>query len=88
MARKQLDKRFSIKIAIVGSDDKEEKGVRVLNRVIRCTTEGWEYEANQRHADILVKELDMEGKSGRKHRRRREAARGRGESGGVISARF
>lgn len=34
--------------------------MRVLNRVIRCTASAWESEADQRHADILVKGLDME----------------------------
>ena len=30
---------------------------RVLNRVIRWTEDGWETEPDQRHVDILVKEL-------------------------------
>ena len=55
-----LDKRFSIKTTIVGGGKKEEKEVRVLNRVIRHTSNGWEYEADQRHADIIVKELGLE----------------------------
>ena len=33
--------------------------MRVLNRVIRYTEGGWEYEADQRHADIIVKELGL-----------------------------
>lgn len=46
--RKQLDKRFSIKITLVGSRCDDEKEVRVLHRVITCTDHGWEYEADQR----------------------------------------
>ena len=42
---------------------KLQKEVRVLNRVIRCTADAWEYEADQRHADILVKELGLLGES-------------------------
>ena len=33
---------------------------RLLNRVLRCTPTGWEVEADQRHADLIVKELDLE----------------------------
>ena len=36
-----------------------EKG-RLLNRIIRRTEEGWEYEADQRHAELIVKGLGLE----------------------------
>ena len=29
---------------------------RIVNRVIRVATDGWEYEADQRHADLIVQE--------------------------------
>ena len=32
---------------------------RLLNRVLRCTPSGWEVEADQRHADMIVQELDL-----------------------------
>ena len=32
---------------------------RLLNRVLRCTAHGWEVEADQRHADMIVQELDL-----------------------------
>jgi hypothetical protein len=32
------------------------KEARILNRIIRRTESGWEYEADQRHADLIVKE--------------------------------
>ena len=31
-----------------------------MNRVVRWTTEGWEYEADQRHGEIIVRETGME----------------------------
>ena len=31
----------------------------LLNRVLRCTPSGWEVEAEQRHADLIIKELDL-----------------------------
>ena len=33
---------------------------RVLNRIVRVTEAGWEYEADQRHADLLIKGMGME----------------------------
>ena len=36
----------------------------VLNRTIRATEQGWEYEADQRHADILVKEMNLDNANG------------------------
>ena len=33
---------------------------RLLNRIIRRTDEGWEYEADQRHAELIVKGLGLE----------------------------
>ena len=33
---------------------------RVLNRVLRCTNEGWEYEADQRHAELLIAAMSLE----------------------------
>ena len=32
---------------------------RVLNRTVRVTGAGWEYEADQRHADLLIEGLNM-----------------------------
>ena len=32
---------------------------RVLNRIIRVTEDGWEYEADQRHADLIVEGLGL-----------------------------
>ena len=31
---------------------------RLLNRVLRCAPRGWEVEADQRHVDLLLQELD------------------------------
>ena len=37
---------------------------RLLNRVVRCTQNGWEVEPDQRHADLIVHELDLKGANG------------------------
>ena len=42
-----------------GEDMKEGSEGNLLNRVLRCTLAGWEVEADQRHADLIVQELDL-----------------------------
>ena len=42
----------------------EQKEGGISNRVVRWTKEGWEYEADQRHADILVERLRMKDAGG------------------------
>ena len=41
---------------------KDEKSMRILNRVVTCTNEGIEYEADQRHADIIINHLGLSDK--------------------------
>eukprot|EP00973_Karenia_brevis_P063093 8772144-Karenia_brevis.AAC.1 len=57
---KELQKRFHIKTQVVGLGPTDNSEGRVLNRVVRVTEDGWEYEADQRHADLLIKGLNME----------------------------
>ena len=35
------------------------KEANVLNRTIRVTPSGWEYEADQRHADLIINGLNL-----------------------------
>jgi len=49
--KKVLESKFETKTTIVGPEAKDEKTVRVLNRIITYTPEGIEYEADQRHAE-------------------------------------
>ena len=56
----ELKKRFEIKTKVIGDGSDESREESVLNRIIRRTPEGWEYEADQRHADILIKAMNME----------------------------
>ena len=32
---------------------------RLLNRVLWCTTDGWELEPDQRHVDLIIKDLEL-----------------------------
>lgn len=56
--KKKLKERFEIKSTTVGMDQSagEVREARILHKVIRVTEKGWEYEADQRHADLIVKE--------------------------------
>ena len=62
--RAELEKRFTVKVEVAGHGEGEMKEVKVLNRVVTATEEGWEYEADQRHAEIIVKEMGVDGSSG------------------------
>lgn len=60
--KKKLRARFEIKVPTVGADAAagEVKEARILNRIIRVTEDGWEYEADQRHAGLIVQETGAE----------------------------
>ena len=45
---------------IFGRADSDSSEGKVLNRVIRVTDDGWEYEPDQRHADIIISELGLQ----------------------------
>ena len=57
----KLEDKYEIKTTVVGRRPGLKKEVRILNRVVRWTEGGWEYEADQRHGEIIVKETCMEG---------------------------
>ena len=57
---KQLNERFQLKTTILGDGEKEVRQARVLNRLLKLTADGWEYEADQRHKEILLKNMSME----------------------------
>ena len=46
---------------IVGPDASDTKEITVLNRVIRWTSKGLEYEPDPRHAELLIEQLALHG---------------------------
>jgi hypothetical protein len=52
--------RFEIKTHVIGSKSTMSQEGKVLNRVLRRTPEGWEYEADPRHAELIIKSLNLE----------------------------
>ena len=65
----KLSGRFEIKTTTVGTEEKEGevREARILNRVIRVTDEGWEYEADQRHAGLITQETGAAGMGSLSH---------------------
>ena len=49
-----LPTEFEIKTEILGPDEGEVKELRILNRVIRLEENGLEWEADQRHAELII----------------------------------
>ena len=51
----KLKERFEIKTQKLDENDNAEG--KILNRIIRRTTKGWEIEADPRHAELIVEQL-------------------------------
>ena len=61
----QLKSHFELKVSgRLGSDSDDDKAVRILNRTVRWTDEGILYESDSRHAEIVVKQLGLDGSKG------------------------
>ena len=58
--REALAKTFGIKHSILGSADHLDKEGRILNRIIRVDASGWHLEADQRHGELIVKEMGLD----------------------------
>ena len=56
----EFKRNFDIKTEFLGPRNDQSQEVRILNRIIRWTSGGLTYEADQRHAEILIKELGLE----------------------------
>ena len=53
--------KYEIKAEYLGPAAHHKKEIRVLNRTLRWTSGGITYEPDQRHAELIVKEMGMEG---------------------------
>ena len=56
-----MRKKYEIKAQVLGPDHGMEKEVKMLNRILRWTSKGIEYEPDQRHAELVIQELGLEG---------------------------
>ena len=57
--RDQLSSQFDIKTTIIGPGCNQEKEMKILNRVVRFEDHTIVYEADQRHAEIMVETLKL-----------------------------
>ncbi len=58
----KIKEEFEVKVrGRLGPGKEDMKAIRILNRIVEWTKEGLRYEADQRHAEIIVKELELEG---------------------------
>ena len=58
--RRQISDKFEVKFrGRLGPEDTDDKSIRILNRIATWDDEGIKYEADQRHADIIIKELGL-----------------------------
>ena len=56
----ELRKHVDLKVrGILGSGPKDNKSVRILNRIVSCDGDGVTYESDQRHTGSIIKQLDM-----------------------------
>ena len=56
----QMGKWYAIKLrGILGPNPKDLKEIRILNRVVRWTSEGIEYEADDKHVNVILAELNL-----------------------------
>ena len=58
--RSCLEARFEVKTSMIGHGPNDASEGRVLNRIIRATSGGWEYVGDQRHAELIVQSLNVE----------------------------
>ena len=50
-----------MKTQVLGRRDDEMQEIRILNKVVRVEEDGIELEADPRHAELVVRELGLEG---------------------------
>ena len=54
-----MENKFEITAHVLGPGEGMENEIRVLNRTLRWTESGITYEPDQRHAEIIIKELNL-----------------------------
>ena len=57
----EMSKKLIAKNRGILGPDGDTRSVRILNRIVEWTGKGLKYEADQRHAEIIVRELGLSG---------------------------
>jgi hypothetical protein len=58
--RSTLESKYKLKVETLGNEKGDSSELRILNKVVRATPVGIELEADPRHAELVVKELNLE----------------------------
>ena len=58
--KKKLEDRFGIETQVLGHKQNDRAEGQVLNRVMRASRDGWEIEADLRHAGLMVQQMGVE----------------------------
>ena len=56
----KMSSKFEIKFKSIGPEAHRDKELRILNRIIRWTSSGLEYEADQTHGEAVIADLGFE----------------------------
>ena len=57
----QISEVYEIKQSRIGPAPADKKAVRILNRVLQWTDVGLEWEANQRHSELIARHCNRGG---------------------------
>ena len=57
--QRRMEQKYEIKAHYLGPESGMEDELQILNRTLRWTKEGITYEADQRHAEIVIKEMNV-----------------------------
>ena len=57
--QRRMGKKYEIKTHYIGPESGMKDEIQILNRTLRWTEEGITYEADQRHSEIVIKEMNM-----------------------------
>ena len=63
----ELMEAYEIKTQKVGMSIGYKNEGEGLNRVLRCSEDGWEMEADPRHAELVVEQLGLKDDNGHRH---------------------
>ena len=58
-----LQNKYKLKVEVLGDGKGCTQEVRILNKIVRHTKKGIELEADPRHAEIVIRDLGIEGES-------------------------
>ena len=54
-----FETKFELSTDVIGPEEKDSKVVKVLNRIISVSEHGYTYEADARHAEIIIRDLGL-----------------------------